>query len=59
MPDKEESPYARKTWVLHLKAEPDNPEPILSMRRLLKFALRSCGWRCVNMTSLPNEVKEP
>jgi hypothetical protein len=36
------------TFVVTLQAAPGHGDPIHAMRRLLKFALRQCGLRCVD-----------
>jgi hypothetical protein len=38
-----------KTWIIHVRPVGDGPPPEIRMRRLLKFALRSCGFRCTDI----------
>lgn len=48
----------RPTITLRLRAEPNNAEPMLGLRRLLKHALRFCGWRCVEMNGTNADAPE-
>jgi hypothetical protein len=42
------------TFVLRLRAEPGR-NPIHSLRRLLKYALRTCGLRAVEVREDPRQ----
>jgi hypothetical protein len=43
--DEQHSEAKRATFLVRLKAEPGCCHPIHALRRLLKYALRSCGLR--------------
>jgi hypothetical protein len=40
---------ARMQFILRLRPEPECEHPISALKRVLKFALRSCGLRCVEV----------
>ena len=42
-----------RTFVLRLRAEP-HIDAVRALRRLLKYALRVCGLRCVSVEEAPN-----
>jgi hypothetical protein len=44
----------RRVFALRFRAEPGNPNPVRSLRRLLKYALRHARLRCVDAV----EVKD-
>ncbi len=44
----------RPVFVLHLRAEPGNTDPVRNLRLLLKAALRRFGFRCTEIV----EVRE-
>jgi hypothetical protein len=41
---------SRATFTLVLRAEPGNVDPVKSMRRLLKAALRTFKFRCTEIS---------
>ena len=44
-------PFERRPFELTLRPLPGT-DAILSLRRILKFALRQCGMRCVNIREI-------
>lgn len=44
------SPRRMVQYTIQFRAERGDIPPTTRMRRLLKFALRSCGFRCVTIT---------
>jgi hypothetical protein len=46
------------TFVVSLRAA-DGIDPTFAIRRLLRYALRSCGLRCTRITRDPLELKAP
>ena len=47
----------RTTYHLVLRAEKSDVEPIYRLRRLLKYALRGCGLRCVSVEEVKPDAQ--
>jgi hypothetical protein len=46
------------TFILTLKSRQPEAEAIHALRRLLKFALRQCGFRCVSAEQQQEELRD-
>ena len=44
-------------FLLRFRGLPGEPPPAIRLRRLLKFALRSCGLRCVTAEEIRENPK--